>query len=198
MCEKCNFTFQYPLYSCQDQNFRCLRELIKTYYRNYDMFIWDTTIEGALITSKNCIQFISCMGKYIKDKVKPAIWNDIYTYLQKYDREPNIKLNYLRMIFSGKSDYLLTKKQLKKENKKINDDIWDTLYKIPKTGNWVGFWLELYFLGLAGLDSSDEMRFRKFCNWLEKEENQRKTIRKFKNDFVELHALIEKIQMTLA
>ena len=65
-------------------------------------------------------------------------------------------------------------------------------------GNWVSFWLELYFLGLAGLDSSDEMRFRKFCNWLEKEENQRKTIRKFKNDFVELHTLIEKIQMTLA
>ena len=61
-----NHTGTYPLYSCNDENFTCLLELIKRYYGCYDMFLWNTTIEGALITRQNSTQFMDFMREYLK------------------------------------------------------------------------------------------------------------------------------------
>lgn len=196
MCEKCSFSYRYPLFSCRDGNFQCLLDLIRKYYGNYDMFLWNTTIEGALITERNRKQFIRCMETYIQAKVTQKVWKSIEGYLEKYSQDPDITVNYLRMIFSGKCDYLLTKKQVKQENSRIREDLWETLYQIPKTGNWISIWLEAYFLEQAGIRTDDGLRFRKFCSWLKKEENRSRITRKFRSDFGELAALIGKIQMT--
>lgn len=192
--EKCSFTYQYPLYSCYDRNFRCMLELIRKYYDNYEVFLWSNTIEGALITIRNSHTFVRFAEKIIKEQD----WEKIKVYLKKFEREPNISLNYLRMIFSGKSDFLLTKKQIKKENPRIDKQLWDTLSKVKKTGNWVSKWLEFFFLDCAGIDTSDEEGFRKFCIWQQKDENYEKIIKKMKIEFDEVYFLIKKIEMTLA
>lgn len=199
MCAKCNFTYQYPLYSCNDENFTCLLELIKRYYGCYDMFLWNTTIEGALITRQNSTQFMDFMREYLKARgTDRVIREKIDSYCNKFKNNPNIRLNYLRMIFSGKCDYLLTKKEVKKENARIHEALLNTLEKIHKTENWVSRWLETYFLALAGISETDKARFQKFSHWLEKEENYRHTMKKFRIDFAELHAFLEKIQVTLS
>lgn len=197
MCRKCRFHYQYPLYSCQDLRFQELRRLIKKYFENYDVFLWDTTIEGALITKENEQKFLQCMEDYIQRQVKSK-WKEVAHYIQLYRDEPNIRLNYLRMIFSGKSDYLLTKKQIEEENPVINDKMYDTLCSIRKTGNWIGVWLEQYFLELAQIDISDKTRFQKFCYWLERKENREKAVAEFEKDFPDLYLLVRKIQMTLS
>lgn len=199
MCGKCNFTYQYPFYSCDDNNFRCLLTLIKKYYENYDIFLWDTTIEGALITGRNSEQFLHFMTRYLeKQRVSSAVRSKIGLYCQKYESRPNIRLNYLRMIFSGKCDYLLTKRQLQNENEKIYPDLLDTMMIIRKTENWISCWLETYFLELAGISESDTAPFRKFSDWLEKEDNYRHVVSRFGADFEELYSFLSRIKMTLS
>lgn len=199
MCTKCNFTYQYPFYSCEDNNFRTLLELVKSYYENYDIFLWNTTIEGALITKQNSKQFLRFMGQYLeKQGVPSVIRNKISFYCQKYESMSNIRLNYLRMIFSGKCDYLLTKKQLRKENMKICSDLLDTIGKVGKTENWISQWLEAYFLELAGIPETDIYPFRRFADWLEKEDHHWRVVMKFKSDFKEVYTFLYKIKMTLA
>lgn len=199
MCGKCNFTYQYPFYSCDDNNFRCLLALIKKYYENYDIFLWDTTIEGALITGRNSEQFLHFMTRYLeKQRVSSAVRSKIGLYCQKYESRPNIRLNYLRMIFSGKCDYLLTKRQLQNENEKIYPDLLDTMMIIRKTENWISCWLETYFLELAGISESDTAPFRKFSDWLEKEDNYRHVVSRFGADFEELYSFLSRIKMTLS
>ena len=56
----------------------------------------------------------------------------------------------------------------------------------------------VFFLDCAGIDTSDEEGFRKFCIWQQKDENYEKIIKKMKIEFDEVYFLIKKIEMTLA
>ena len=188
MCEKCNFWYKLPLYSCDDYNYLVLLELICEYYKKYQFFLWKNTVEGGLITLENLVVF----QKFLREnRILLPNMKDVSWYL--HTREKNERLNYLRMVFSGKSDFLLTKKQIVRNNPQIHDDIKQNLGVIDKTSGWVSKWLEYYFLDKAGIETDSPDRFRKFCGWLETEKRRNIEI-DFKQDFNELYNLLMEIE----
>lgn len=190
MCRKCRFSYELPLFSCNDPNFECLLKLVRQYYENYHFFVWKNTIEGALITADNkdvFCEFVRSSG-LIKKRMKDVSW-----YLNT--RKSNEQLNYIRLVFSGKSDFLLTKKQIKANNNKIDSDIEYNLETVDKTSGWVSQWMEYYFLRIAGIDRNDPNKYRKFCHWVRKEGVKEKAVMEFQLDFKELYALLKRIEI---
>lgn len=187
MCEMCNFYYKLPFYSCDDENFQCLLELISEYYRSYNVFIWHNTIEGALITGENLPEFL----RYMETILRPERMDKIWDFLQIH--EENVDLNYVRLIFPGKCDYLLTKKQIAVENAKIRQELFDTLCIVPKTCGWVSSWLEYYFLGKAGIDRNMMGCFGAFKKYVSDETNRSSLRLCLKADFRELYIVLDRI-----
>lgn len=194
MCEKCNFFYQYPFFSCEDENFKILLNLIIEYYDNYRVHLWYSTVEGALITTDNLELFIDFTSEY------PFDFKQMLAESPFLIKEKNQQLNYMRLIFSGKSDYLLSKRKIKEENANINNVFLKNMNKVKKTEGWVSKWLEYYFLETVKrkkLDGYAEVcSFRQFRKWIE-EKNHRELIRsQVKMDFAELFSLLRKLEMT--
>lgn len=192
MCSKCNFFYQLPLFSCEDRNFKCLLQLISSYCSNYQIYVWENTIEGALITEQNLELFL----EYVKKSgLKSCQQKSVFSQL--HPKNQNGNLNYIRMVYSGKSDFLLTKKEVKEQNPNIYPQLYNTLGLVKKTGGWVSQWLEFYFLTMAEIPTESEERFRQFCKWLCKDGNKERLRRGMMENFRELYVLLEKIEMTL-
>ena len=190
MCGKCHFSYELPLYSCSDPNFECLLMLVCQYYENYHFFVWKNTIEGALITVDNKDLFCEFVrdSALIQKRMKDVSW-----YLST--RNPNEQLNYLRLVFSGKSDFLLTKKQIRTNNPRIDSDIEYNLGSVDKTSGWVSQWMEYYFLRIAGIDRDNPSKYRRFCRWIRKEGAKEKAVMEFQLDFRELYALLKRVEI---
>ena len=107
----------------------------------------------------------------------------------------------MRLIFCGKSDYLLSKKKIKEENAGIYDKLLEKMNTVKKTSGWVSKWLEYYFLETVKrekLDGYEEVYdFRQFRKWMEKESHRKLIRNRVKIDFAELYALIYKLEMTI-
>lgn len=195
MCEKCNFFFRYPFFSCEDGNFIFLLDLIIEYYENYSVHLWRNTVEGALITIDNLGVFTEFTreSKYLFDFVQML---EEYPFF-KIDR--NQQLNYMRLIFCGKSDYLLTKKKIKEENAKIYDELLKKMNMVKKTSGWVSKWLEYYFLEtVKRIDNdADVHNFQQFRKWIEKRNHKELIRRRVEMDFKELYNLCHKLEMTI-
>lgn len=189
ICAKCNFYFKYPFYSCQDENFSCLQELVINYCNNYNIHVWKTTIEGALITADNLSlfrTFIECKG------LNSSQIKLIESYWKRWD--DHINLNYIRQIFSGKGDFLLTKKQLIKNNPNIYMDLFQTLGMKKKTCGWVSQWLEYYFLDKLGIDKNSVGCFKQFSMMLKVGNNRNMILLDMRRDFHELSSLLDQIE----
>lgn len=203
MCEKCNFFFQYPFFSCEDENFKVLLDLIIKYYGNYQVHLWRNTVEGALITTDNLELFIDFTSKYYCDceQEKKLDFAQILVDFPFLITEKNQQLNYMRLIFSGKSDYLLSKKQIKKENRNIYDELWENMNLVKKTSGWVSKWLEYYFLETVKkkkMDGyADVYNFQQFRQWIEKGNHRELIRRQVEMDFAELYTLLDKLEMTM-
>lgn len=195
MCEKCNFFFQYPFFSCEDENFRVLLDLIIKYYDNYRVHLWHNTVEGALITTDNLELFIDFTSEYSFD-FKQMLEESPFLI-----KEKNQQLNYMRLIFSGKCDYLLTKKKIKEENANINNVFLENMNKVKKTKGWVSKWLEYFFLETVKrkeLDGYvDVYNFQQFRKWIEMGNHRELIRRQVEMDFVELYTLLDKLEMTI-
>ena len=195
MCEKCNFFFRYPFFSCEDGNFIILLDLIIEYYENYSVHLWRNTVEGALITIDNLGVFTEFTreSKYLFDFVQML---EEYPFF-KIDR--NQQLNYMRLICCGKSDYLLTKKKIKEENAKIYDELLKKMNMVKKTSGWVSKWLEYYFLEtVKRIDNdADVHNFQQFRKWIEKRNHKELIRRRVEMDFKELYNLCHKLEMTI-
>ncbi|MCM1156517.1 MAG: retron Eco8 family effector endonuclease [Roseburia sp.] len=195
MCQKCNFFFRYPFFSCDDENFRTLLELIIEYYHNYQVHLWHNTVEGALITGRNLELFIDFARSLHIDFMKMIAG---FPFLVQ---DKNQQLNYMRLIFCGESDYLFTKNQLQKRNPKINKTLWKNMNRIGKTSGWISKWLEYYFLetvkrkkldGYADVDS-----FQQFDKWIGKAEHRDMIREQMEHDFTELYALFHNLEVTM-
>lgn len=101
------------------------------------------------------------------------------------------------MLFSGKPDYLLTKKQIKKQNPQIDENLWNVLCTVKKTSGWVSKWLEFYFLDLAEIQHPERQGFREFGRWIEADANYQQAVEVVQKDFPQLYALVHKIEVTL-
>ncbi|MCM1257787.1 MAG: retron Eco8 family effector endonuclease [Roseburia sp.] len=191
MCEKCRFTYYYPLFSCEDENFQLMLKLIREYCLSYQTFVWKTTIEGVLITRENIEDFWNFMQK----ELKPEEIKEIQPYMDKCDI--NGKVNYCRMIFSGKSDYLLSKKELKEENPRIDPALFETLSIAKKTNGWVSRWLEYVCLSIAGIDPQGENPYREFLRFMKDPENRKNFQVRFRLSFGEMFDFFNIMEKTM-
>lgn len=197
MCEKCNFFFRYPFFSCDDRNFNFLLDIIIEYYENYCVHLWRNTVEGALITIDNLELFITFTG----ESGYPFHFAQMLAESPFLIKERNQQLNYMRLIFSGKSDYLLSKKKIMLENPKLDNRFWINMNAVNKTSGWVSKWLEYYFLVTVKRIESDGYEdadnFQQFRKWIEKGDHRERIRKRVEIDFKELYTLLCKLEMTM-
>lgn len=195
MCEKCNFFFRYPFFSCEDGNFNVLLDIVVEYYENYCVHLWRNTVEGALITIDNLELFID----FTRENGYPFDFVQMLEEFQFLERDKNQQLNYMRLIHCGKSDYLLSKKKIKEENADIYDELLEKMNMVKKTSGWVSKWLEYYFLETVNRINSDVdvHHFQQFRKWIEKGNHKELIRRQMEMDFKELYILLYKLEMTM-
>lgn len=182
MCDKCKFFYRFPFYGSEDENYKELIRIVQEYYKNYQIFPVSTTIEGTLITENNYLE----IEKYLIYKGK---WNCMEkAYQMLYNKTD--KVNFLRLIFHGKSDFLLKTGDIITKNEKMRQELKDVLEKhaIAKT-DWVSEWLQYYFAERTGMQP-EKMTQKYFEQWCKKENHRRELIYQFSVDFKELYQFI--------
>lgn len=194
MAEKCRFHFRYPFFSCTDPHFRELLALIKEYALHYNTFIAATTVEGMLITRENLEMFWEFYEKNVAD---PDAFADVdFAYSTFYK---DSRLNFARLLFNGKSDFIMTLKQIKSFNPKLDRRLSEliTHNRAPKTSGWVTDWLEFYFLNAVGISADESGAFNKFVGLLENDDKKWQMRFYFALSFPELYQLISYIEKQL-
>lgn len=185
MCEKCCFSSRMPFYSSKDENYQDLLREIKAYYENYSIFPVETTIEGVLINEINYLQIVQYLKQSGKWKSVEKAFDLLYN--------SNDQLNFLRLLFHGKSDFLLKAGQIMNRNKALYPELKHALDKcsIRKT-NWVSEWLCYYFSRWTGISESDLNR-RNFEKWCSDAKHRSDLKRRFIFDFQELAEFLNMI-----
>ena len=185
MTEKCRFHYKLPFYSCDDQNFYELKKCIKEYFLNYNIFVNETTLEGLLVNNENYFIFWKFYKKLIGKQKDIKDLEEYYDNLNEHD-----KVNLLRLLVSGKTDYILKLSELDKMPKEIYNMI--KKYITNKTSGWISLWIEYYLIYLLRIDNTnDENKCRKLNNELLRKKEQCKD--GFHNDFIELSNLLKEI-----
>lgn len=183
MCQKCRFSFYLPFYCSEDPNYWDLIETVQEYYHNYHIYPVKTTTEGTLINENNFTMTIN----YLKEIGK---WDSVADAFQKlyYERD---KLNFLRLLFQGKSDYLITTKTIIKKNTNLYQEIKNPLnqHVARKTG-WVSEWMEYYFTCTLGI-SEGKLTQRYFSQYCEDALKRNMLRNQFRLSFPELFQFIE-------
>lgn len=190
MREKCKFHFIYPFYACADFNYHRFLSLIKSYLLQYNIFVAQTTLEGLLINQANYEEFWAYYQQQkAGSKELPA--------LQKYYHQfsPLNQLNFLRLLFNGKSDYILGLKAIKEKNKKIDSDLLALIERntVSKTSGWITNWLNCFFLSRLGMDAASTQAYPRFYSAISKDDVRSQIQESFAAAFPELMHLIELI-----
>ncbi len=142
LADKGRFHYWFPFFSCKDRNYWELIELIKEYLLERNLYVASTTVEGMLITYSGLTLFWNwCMGLEHFQRDKQEL-DDTYTAFLKNDR-----LNFVRLLFSGKSDYILNLSEIIAENPKMDSGLVTLMRQnqITKTSGWISAWLDYYF-----------------------------------------------------
>lgn len=186
MAEKCRFHYHYPFYTTDDDNYWEMIALIKSYFKQYGIFVARTTTEGMIITERTQNTFTVFLEEYFPVQYKNIQSSGLRSVLF-YNR-----LTFLRLLVGGENDFGMTWKKIKEENKRIPPNIADCLNNnhIVKTV-WVTKWLRFYFCRTAGIDYKHPWAFVRFGQWLESEENASRMKKKFLEDFPELGELLQ-------
>lgn len=185
MTEKCRFHYQLPFYSCNDENFNDLKNCIKEYFLNYNIFVNKTTLEGLLVNNENYFIFWEFYKNVIKKQENIEQVEKYYDGLKEYD-----KVNLLRLLVSGKTDYILKLSELDK----IPDEIKNMIQKntVNKTSGWISLWIEYYLMYSLRIDYfNDKNRYKKLNNELVRNIEQIKI--GFGINFIELSNLLKEI-----
>lgn len=176
--EKCNFPFDYKWGLINDNLFKTLNSLIKDYCLGYNIFLFNSTLEGALININNYQLFFNWFSATYPKQV--GIFNKFnLKNLQE-------KVTLLRLFFGGKFDNLNTvemqygKQLIKITNQPFKDLINELLnYKIGKT-RWIDNFFDYFFE-----------------NYIDNLPNPTDKIKVFKDNFPEIYNLINVIKNKL-
>ena len=152
----------------------------------YNVFAFDTTIEGALI-NKQSFDFTMVFLKQ-KCKIKETDFDSFNEILKKYSSKN--QLNALRYVFKGKSDLLQYKKI------KISDiddkNVFNNMQGyVQKGSGWVSIFLDTFFEEQT--EKPDNFSISVFQNYLKDEENKLKIEKSFGIYFSEIYSLINQI-----
>lgn len=185
MQNKLHVHYYLPFLSCDDPNYHAFISALQQYLLSYNIFCLSTTIEGALINSHTA----DFAFNFLKSHTKPSDFEKFSVYwaeLQKIDR-----LNLLRMLFNGKSDLLKSRKDVFNS---LDPNIKLKLEKVTiggKSSGWVSQYLDDFFQSVAEIEGIfSEKSFRRY---LENKDNKEKLLHVFRNNFLELYWLIERL-----
>ena len=186
MCSKCRFSYRLPFFGSEDYNYLELIRIIQKYYQNYNIFPVKTTIEGVLVNENNyqmVIQFLKNTEKYT------GKWKSVENAFGLLYNETD-KINFMRLLFHGKSDLLMKVDEICKYNTKIYQELKQALKSqaIGKT-DWVSEWLKFYFANRTGIPI-EKMTEKQFAKWCQDTEKRNKLRNKFSMDFFELFEFI--------
>lgn len=184
MAGKLHIHCSKPLYSSQDQNLTEFKLAVHQYLDRYNFFVFDTTIEGALI---NAHTFSFAMN-FLKKHKNTDEFNDFQSYISSYAM--NDKINLLRLVYNGKTDLFETFKSIKKSLAKA--PIIEKVIIGKKTSGWISEYMDCFFNSL--LPAEYERSPKGMMRFFEGEENARKhVLRDFKYNFFELYSLFTKM-----
>lgn len=185
MCARCRFSYRLPFYASEDPAYGELIGTIQAYYGNYQIFPVKTTIEGALVNRDNyglLIQYLTETGKWKHvEKAFSLLYNE------------TDQVNFLRLLFHGKSDFLLKSTAVLNKNKKLYPELRKALkgHAIAKT-DWVSGWLEYYFSKMTRIPR-EKMKERRFGEWCANPVRRNVLARRFCGDFPELYGFIDSV-----
>lgn len=185
ICDKCKFFYRLPFYASKDFNYNELIHTVQEYYQNYHIFPVKTTIEGVLITENNyslIIKYLISIGK----------WNDVEKAFNLLYNSTD-KVNFLRLLFHGKSDFLLKTDAIIHNNIKLNPELKTALkeHAIGKT-DWVSGWLQFYFSVKTKIPN-EKMTLKQFEKWCENTDQKRLLEIQLVQDFPELVQFLDSI-----
>lgn len=187
MSNKCKFNYKLPFFSSEDNNYKTFLGLIKGYFNEYGLIVAETTAEGLLINKDNQFEFWDFAKTNLL--VNRNI-SDIEYYYNSFN--VNDKLNFLRLIFNGKSDYILKLDQIKKFNPRIAIDLYDVIQnsKIDKTSGWVSKWIEYFLCSTLGINYGKQNTYKEFRKSIEDRAILDKVKDKFIDKFKEIYEVI--------
>lgn len=185
MAQKCKFHYTYPFYESHDETYQTFINIIKKYLKGYNHMAFETTVEGALINRENLELFWEFIVTYIRFQDIDNL-NDVFNAF-----DDNNKLNFTRLLFNGKSDYLLSFKQIIKQNIHIDLKIKNAIETSmqDKTSGWVSSWIKYFCLRCLDIPYATGT-FQIFRKELEKDNNREKIQENFRLQFNELYDII--------
>lgn len=194
MAQKCKFNYQFPFYSSEDNNYKTFLELIKRYFNEYGLIVARTTAEGLLINKENQAEFWNFAKENIF--IKKNISN-IESYYLSFSS--NDKLNFLRLLFNGKSDYVLKLDEVRKYNPNIAIDLYNVLENnsIDKTSGWVSKWIEYFICSIYKIDYEKKNAFTEFKKIIENRLVLEEAQDIFFNKFEEIYEVISIIDKAM-
>lgn len=151
MADNCHFhVSNRSLFSCTDPAFFSFLHTIKNYLLYYHIFVCSTTVEGLIIT-KNSLPYIC---KFTADKLYQknpyaSTYAQFQSLLSSYS--PNDQLNLVRMIFFGKSDFLLNINSCTFSDPQRTQKLYTNIRSAVCVGktSWVSEYFEFYFRSVA-------------------------------------------------
>lgn len=184
MTEKFHIHYYRPFLSCNDSNYHEFIAAVHQYLLSYNVFSFNTTVEGALINNHT----VDFALEFLQQKKQASYFIAFKTYwdgLLKTDQT-----NVLRIVFNGKSDLLQRDAALKNlaPTEKL---ILERVMIGGKTSGWVSEYLDKFIQSKAQITGT--LSVKAFQKYLENEDHQKDILKEFKYNFSELYSLLEKL-----
>ena len=179
MAQKLRVHYYFPFMGCDDPLYREFITTLKAYLLKYNVFAFETTIEGALInyrTQSFALDFLS-------SRIKETDFHGFKSYLNTLGKTDQI--NCLRMVFNGKSDLIQSWSNVSK-NLSPNDKLLIEKVFVGKKTSWISDYLDAFFsVNTAGTQSVKE-----FQRYIQDEDKSKHLVKEFQYAFPELFAII--------
>ena len=194
LAERGHFHYWYPFLSSNDQNFNNMLSLIREYLLERNIFAVMTTIEGTLINYSNLDLFWTYYAA--KRSAEPSfsqISAAYVTYLK------NDRLNFMRLLHSGKSDFILNLDEIQKCNPSIDSKLYQLIERnrAKKTDGWMTDWLNHCLCSFVDIDSDNIDAFMQYSKKLSDPSVRFQAQDLFRHYFAELFDIIHIIQREL-
>ena len=189
MAEKLKVHYYEPYFSCNDVNLENFIMAIHKYLLSYGIFMFRTTIEGALVNEHN----LSFSLEFLKRTTKSHDFEEFLTLLNLYMKAD--QFNIMRLVYNGKTDLLKNYKGKDGIKNGLNEKDVLIIEKVmvgKKTSGWVSEYIDLFFSGLLPDDIDKSPRGMK--QYFESNPKERTAFtKKFEFNFPELYELLMRV-----
>ena len=191
MADKLRLHYYEPYYSCNDQFYNEFINTVHKYLLNYCVYMFKTTIEGALINEHSYTYAM----KFLKEHNNESDFTDFENCINSYYKTD--RLNILRLMYKGKTDLLIKYSTIKRLIDQNTGLTYDKVRIGKKTSGWVSKYIDTFFLNI--LPSHVEKTPRGMKRYIEENaEFKKEVLNEFKYNFPELYNLFLKINYIIS